>query len=46
MKSLIRKSKKEYTAAPPARAARLRVQPQKVAQCCAKVSKFVAGCHD
>jgi hypothetical protein len=45
MKSLIRKAGKEYKAAPPAKA-RLRVRPQKVAQCCAKVSRSVAGCHD
>ena len=45
MKSLIRKPKKEY-AATPDRRVRLKVEPQKIAQCCAKVSKAVAGCHD
>jgi hypothetical protein len=42
MKSLIKKSKKQDPKAAPAKNA---AEP-KVAQCCAKVSKAVAGCHD
>jgi hypothetical protein len=42
MKSLIKKEKQQ---APVAQCCAPRVD-EKVAQCCAKVSKAVAGCHD
>jgi len=37
MKSLVKKSKKEKKA---------KNSVQKVAQCCAKISKVIVGCHD
>lgn len=40
MKSLIKKTQK------PAKAPKAPTTEIKVAQCCAKVSKAVAGCHD
>ena len=43
MKSLI---KKGATKTVPESAAKKAVVEPKVAQCCAKVSKVVAGCHD
>jgi hypothetical protein len=43
MKSLIRNQSPSTPAAPEAQAT---VVDEKVAQCCAKVSKTVAGCHD
>jgi len=38
MKSLVKKTKKVETTE--------KVETKKVAQCCAKISKNVAGCHD
>lgn len=46
MKSLIRKPDKRFTPAKADRKVQLKVESRKVAQCCAKVSKAVAGCHD
>lgn len=44
MRSLVKKVRQPSKSAP-AKAARPVSEP-KVAQCCAKVSKAVAGCHD
>lgn len=46
MKSLIRKPKKQDTQDEAERKAKRKVEAKKIAQCCAKVSKSVAGCHD
>jgi len=46
MKSLIRKPKKDNTQDESERKSRRKVDAKKIAQCCAKVSKSVAGCHD
>jgi len=47
MKSLIKKSKRPDAKAAVHVEARPAPPPEaKVAQCCAKVSKAVAGCHD
>jgi hypothetical protein len=47
MKSLIKKSKRpDEKAASPKQARPAPPAEAKVAQCCAKVSKAVAGCHD
>jgi hypothetical protein len=45
MKSLIKK-RKQSKAAPPSSTDQLTDKSEAVAQCCAKVSKAVAGCHD
>jgi len=47
MKSLIKKPKRlDNKAAVPKDALRAPPPEAKIAQCCAKVSKAVAGCHD
>lgn len=47
MKSLIRKPKKESSQDEAERKTKRKsVDAKKIAQCCAKVSKSVAGCHD
>lgn len=46
MKSLIGKPKKEDTHDEAERKSKRKVDAKKIAQCCAKVSKSVAGCHD
>jgi hypothetical protein len=47
MKSLIKQQKRPEVKAAPKNQARPTPPPEpKVAQCCAKVSRAVAGCHD
>jgi len=46
MKSLIRKPKKQSANQDADRKNKRGVEAKKIAQCCAKVSKSVAGCHD
>ena len=47
MKSLIKNPKRrDMKSAPPKQARPAPSSEPKVAQCCAKVSKAIAGCHD
>jgi hypothetical protein len=46
MKSLIRKPKKDNARDEAESKSKRKVDAKKIAQCCAKVSKSVAGCHD
>jgi hypothetical protein len=46
MKSMIRKPKKDDMQQETERKSKRKVDAKKIAQCCAKVSKSVAGCHD
>ena len=46
MRSLIRTAQCLPEAAPSQESVLVVAEPQAVAQCCAKVSKTVAGCHD